>query len=269
MSRRWFSGGFAGVVGLDKHRTGKTRLFRSEGSRLSHTVIFHDLWGLAFPCGSSPLSIPHGSHSFSLASLNISSPKLGLGWMAFFDSQAIAEVAMERVPHLKEGRAIHLVTSSIQTFLSSFHALAPPWPTGPFDLALWDGSIMSKKELSALSLFFSGPSTTQGLIIPWNSWAAEMLKSISRGCCKKAQRLPFTVDSPEMPIGAFSHNGIASLYTSDFEGSPLAMQEALNAGCLPIYPRIHSVAIEWFRKSIRMGSTRRKIMQALRRRFLN
>ena len=30
------------------------------------------------------------------------------------------------------------------------------------------------------------------------------------------------------------------LYTSDFEGSPLAMQEALNAGCLPIYPRIHS-----------------------------
>ncbi|MDC0267946.1 glycosyltransferase [bacterium] len=28
------------------------------------------------------------------------------------------------------------------------------------------------------------------------------------------------------------------IYTSDFEGSPLAMKEALNAGCLPIFPRI-------------------------------
>ena len=28
------------------------------------------------------------------------------------------------------------------------------------------------------------------------------------------------------------------IYTSDFEGSPLAMQEAMNAGCLPIFPSI-------------------------------
>ena len=78
MSRRWFSGGFAGVVGLDKHRTGKTRLF-SFGRFALITQVGPWLDGV------------------------------------FCDSQAIAEVAMERVPHLKEGRAIHLPVP-IQTF---------------------------------------------------------------------------------------------------------------------------------------------------------
>ena len=59
---------------------------------------------------------------------------------------------MERVPHLKEGRAIHL-PCPIQTFPEFLSRIRAPMAHGPFDLALWDGSIMSKKELSALSLF--------------------------------------------------------------------------------------------------------------------
>lgn len=108
--------------------------FRSEGSRLSHTVIFHDLWGLAFLADLAPCQYRMGAIHSHWPGLEYQLSQVG-PWLdgVFCDSQAIAEVAMERVPHLKEGRAIHLPVP-IQTFPEVLSRHRPPLAHRPIRL---------------------------------------------------------------------------------------------------------------------------------------
>ncbi len=213
--------------------------FRSEGSRSSHTVIFHDLWGLAFLADLAPCQYRMGAIHSHWPGLEYQLTQVG-PWLdgVFCDSQAIAEVAMERVPHLKEGRAIHLPVP-IQTFPEFLSRIRAPMAHRPIRLGFVGRVDHEQKRVERFipllaALDHSGLDYTMEFLGSGN--AEEHLKRM----LQKSTKVTFHGRQSGDAYWRILAQWDCVLYTSDFEGSPLAMQEALNAGCLPIYPRIHS-----------------------------
>ena len=212
---------------------------RSEGSRLPHTVIFHDLWGLAFLADLAPCQYRMGAIHSHWPGLEYQLTQVG-PWLdgVFCDSHAIADVVMERVPHLNEERAVHLPVP-IQTFPDTLSRHRPPLAQRPIRLGFVGRVDHEQKRVERFipllaALDQSGLDYTMDFLGSGN--AEGHLKKM----LEKSSKVTFHGRQSGDPYWRILAQWDCVIYTSDFEGSPLAMQEALNAGCLPIYPRIHS-----------------------------
>ena len=93
------SGGFTGVVGLDKHRTGKTRLFSfGRFALITHGDLPRSV-GLAFLADLAPCQYRMGAIHSHWPGLEYQLTQVG-PWLdgVFCDSQAIAESPWKGFP---------------------------------------------------------------------------------------------------------------------------------------------------------------------------
>ena len=224
--------------------TGKTSIHtarlsfkNSESGKVHDCCIYHDLWGLAFLAdldhchhriGAIHSHWPHLEHQLNQLD--------GFLDGVFCDSQALADIAMEAIPSLKPDRAIHLPVP-IKTCPAPFRMKREPM----HDRALRLGFVGRLDHLQKRVERF----------IPLAKYLDQRgfeyeLEFLGDGTARPALETAFRGKNNIQLHGKQSGNAYWHIlgkwdfviYTSDFEGSPLAMQEALNAGCIPIFPKI-------------------------------
>ena len=229
-----------GLNGLNTIRSTRPRFAAHERDQEFDIPIYHDLWGLAFlgEFDRSPLRRIGAVHSQwphldqQLAQLRGSLDGV------FCDSQAIADRVLEQMPELEPQRVRHLPVPT---------QIAPE----PFIEGRRSG-LSSKLVLGFVGRLDYAqkrverfPALTQVLQSEGIDFELHFLGS---GDASKSLPARFPSGAPVLFHGRKSgadYWEIMSkwdfvIYTSDHEGSPLAMIEALSVGNLPLFPDIGS-----------------------------
>lgn len=218
-------------------RKARQTFHRSESGARHDCCVYHDLWGMAFLADLDSCAIrlgaihshwPHLEHQLSQLD--------GFLDGVFCDSQAIADLAQKHIPSLNAERAIHLPVP-IKTCPPELRTKRPPLENRPLRLGFVGRVDHLQKRVERfipLVKVLESKKITFELEFLGSGTAETELKQAFKG--KK------NIHFHGRQSGADYWNILSSwdfvVYTSDFEGSPLAMQEALNAGCIPVFPRI-------------------------------
>lgn len=214
------------------------KAFKSSECGVTHDCcVYHDLWGMAFLADLDSCSLrlgaihshwPHLEHQLSQLD--------GFLDGVFCDSQAIADLAQKHMPSLSPERAIHLPVP-IKTCPPDLQSKRPPLGVRPLRLGFVGRVDHLQKRVERFIPLVKVLETQK---IPFE------LEFLGSGTAepelKQAFRDKKHIHFHGRQSGSDYWRILSSwdfvIYTSDFEGSPLAMQEALNAGCIPIFPRI-------------------------------
>ena len=231
------------VTGLDWNgitsiRKARSTFQKSESGKIHDCCIYHDLWGLAF-LGD----LDHCNHRIGAIHSHWPHLEHQLGQLdgfldgVFCASQALADIAMEAIPSLKPDRAIHLPVP-IKTCPIQFRTNRTPMKDRSIRLGFVGRVDHLQKRVERFiplveclnkhgiqfDLEFLGDGTGLGT-----------LKSAFQNRNQIIFHGRQSGDDYWRILGKWDF----VIYTSDFEGSPLAMPEALNAGCIPIFPKIN------------------------------
>ena len=214
-------------------------LAQAEAGRRHHTAIFHDLWGLGFLADLVSCQRRVGAIHSHWPGLEFQLKQVGhLLDGVFCDSQALADLATEIVPTLREGRAIHLPVP-INTCPPDLRGRRDSLAHRAIRLGFVGRVDFDQKRVERFlpllkTLDQEGVPYTMEFLGSGN--AEPMLKKQF----KDSKDVVFHGRQSGQAYWRILGQWDCVLYTSDFEGSPLAMQEAMNAGCLPIFPKIGS-----------------------------
>ena len=210
---------------------------RNEAGVTHDCCVYHDLWGMAFLADLDSCSLRIGAIHSHWPHLEHQLNQLD-GFLdgVFCDSQDIADLATEHIPSLDSERAIHLPVP-IKTCPSEFQAKRDPMENRPMRLGFVGRVDHLQKRVERFIPLVKALEREQ---IPFE------LEFLGSGTAETELKQAFQDKQNVLFHGRQSgldYWRVLStwdyvVYTSDFEGSPLAMQEALNAGCIPIFPRI-------------------------------
>ncbi len=200
--------------------------------------VYHDLWGLAFLADLDHCHYRIGAIHSHWPHLEFQLKQLdGFVDGVFCDSQALADLAIKCIPGLTPDRAIHLPVP-IKTCPPKYRQTRTPLKGRPLKLGFVGRLDHLQKRVERFipmvecldqrgiqyELEFLGDGT-----------ARRTLENAFKGKDHIRMHGKKSGDDYWRILGTWDF----VIYTSDFEGSPLAMQEALNAGCIPIFPRIN------------------------------
>jgi hypothetical protein len=231
-------------TGRTNIKTARSSFKKSEVDKHYDCCIYHDLWGMAFLAdldhchyriGAIHSHWPHLEHQ--LKQLD------GFLDGVFCDSQALADLAIENIPSLTPDRAVHLPVP-IKTCPAEFQKPRAPLQDRPLKLGFVGRVDHLQKRVERFV-----PLTS---CLDKNAIQYE-LEFLGDGTGRKHLEKAFQQQTHITFHGKKSGDQYWKIlgewdfviYTSDFEGSPLAMQEALNAGCIPFFHRSNVEAIWW------------------------
>ena len=218
-------------------KSARSSFKKNETDKAYDCCIYHDLWGMAFLAdldhchyriGAIHSHWPHLEHQ--LRQLD------GFLDGVFCDSQALADIAAENIPSLTPDRAVHLPVP-IKTCPPEFQKPRPPMHDRPLKLGFVGRVDHLQKRVERFV-----PLTT---CLDQNGIHYQLeflgdgtgLKHLQQAF-RSSEHVTFHGKKSGNQYWEVLGNWDFVIYTSDFEGSPLAMQEALNAGCIPIFPSI-------------------------------
>ncbi len=229
------------ALGLKGHHTirqARNRFRQHERDQQIDVSIFHDLWGLAFlgefdspqqrRIGAVHSQWPHLEYQLTQLRGSLDG--------VFCDSQILADLVLQQLPELSPERVRHL---PVPTRIASEEHLLPKKPLSHRRLILgFVGRLdFAQKRVERFPALLQALQT-QGIDCE--------LHFLGTGTASDSLPQMFPADAPVTFHGR--HTGDAYwkvlrewdfvIYTSDHEGSPLALIEAMSAGNLPIFPRI-------------------------------
>ena len=229
-----------GITG--RHTIHRTRqLFAEHEKNIQYDIpIFHDLWGLSFlgEYDRQPMRRIGAVHSqwphldYQLQQLRGSLDGV------FCDSQAIADYVMRAWPELGPERVRHLPVP-IQIAPENFLTQRPALKKRRVVLGFVGRLDFAQKRVDRF------PALLKGL--QENGIDCE-LHFLGSGDASESLPQRF---APNAPVKFWGRQGGSKyweimsqwdfvVYTSDHEGSPLAMLEAMSLGNIPLFPQIHS-----------------------------
>ena len=229
-----------GLTGRHTIHGTRQRFQKHEASIAYDIPIFHDLWGLAFlgEFDKNPLRRIGAVHSqwphldYQLSQLRGSLDGI------FCDSQAIADYVLSCLPELCPKRVRHLPVPS-QIAPEQFLKRRPSQRHRPIVLGFVGRLDFAQKRVDRF------PSLLKHLQEEGIDCEIQFLGS---GDASETLPSKFPKNSPVHFFGRKSgseywdimSNWDYVIYTSDHEGSPLAMIESMSVGNIPIFPRIGS-----------------------------
>ena len=229
-----------GLTGRHSIRHARRIFSQHEDSSNFDVPIYHDLWGLAFlgEFDGSPLRRigavhshwPHLDHQLQRLRGSLDG--------VFCDSQAIADYVLAQLPELSPKRVVHL---PVPTQIAPQAYVKPRNPMSNRRIVIgFVGRLdYAQKRVDRFPPLLSALQN-QGINCE--------LQFLGTGDASQSLPKRFPKDSPVSFLGRRSGDEYWKtmsewdfvLYTSDHEGSPLAMIEAMSAGSIPIFPRIGS-----------------------------
>ncbi len=229
-----------GLTGRHSIRKARQAFARHEDSSKYDIPIYHDLWGLAFlgEFDGAPLRRIGAVHS-QWPHLDYQLQKLrGSLDGVFCDSEAIAEDVLRHLPEMDRSRVVHLpVPAKIAP--ENHASRRAPMNERRIVIGFVGRLDYAQKRVDRFPQLLA--------VLQKHGIDCE-LQFLGNGDASQSLPDRFPKDSPVRFLGRRSGDEywkIMSqwdfvLYTSDHEGSPLAMIEAMSAGNIPIFPRIGS-----------------------------
>ena len=227
-----------GLKGKHTIRKARHRFQRHESAKDHDISIFHDLWGLAFfgefdshafrRIGAVHSQWPHLDHQLK----NLSGSLDGI----FCDSQEIADFVLRHLPEMSPDRVRHLPVPA-QIAPDEFCLSRSPLSQRPIQLGFVGRIDYAQKRVERF------PPLTKHLRSRGIECELHFL-----GTGQALAELPSKFSNTDRVHFHGRQSGddywrhLAQwdfvVYTSDHEGSPLAMSEAMSTGCIPIFPQI-------------------------------
>jgi glycosyltransferase involved in cell wall biosynthesis len=212
--------------------------FQDIESKIHHDCcIYHDLWGLAFLGDLDRCDLRIGAIHSHWPNIEHQLPKLTPFLDGVIcDSQILADLAMERIPTLAPDRAIHLPVP-IKTCPGALRKERSSMRNRPIHLGYVGRMDHSQKRIERfIPLVDQLDRDNIDFTLEFLGIGTGLEKL--RNALGRRKNVFFHGRKSGDAYWKIMNDWDFVIYTSDFEGSPLAMKEALNAGCLPMFPRI-------------------------------
>ena len=223
--------------GLTNINAARNDFKRNESGKSHDCCVYHDLWGLAFLADLDHCHHRIGAIHSHWPHLEYQLKQLD-GFLdgVFCDSQALADIALKNIPSLTPDRAVHLPVP-IKTCPHEYRTTRLPLIDRQLKLG-FTGRVDHLQKRVERFIPLVNALEMKGI-----QYELEFLgDGTGRKYLEKAFHTRENITFHGKKLGAEYWKIMGEwdfvIYTSDFEGSPLAMQEALNAGCLPIFPSI-------------------------------